>query len=207
MRKLLQEISVIPGVAGSCVFDKNKGPLCNDLNPDLSRDLLQTIGTHLVRLIQMGGMSGMKVKSVNFRFDKYSVIGMPLKESSVLLTICESQANCSLVATTAALLATDMCEKMDEKIQASETLNSDTDQETKESATVDLQPVYTKIEQALTDAIGPIAGILMQDYIDKWKESGPESTDRLAELTSMLAQEIGDQNLIKAFTSNLADIS
>ncbi len=197
MKKLLQEIAVIPGVAGSCIFDKNKGPLCNDLNPDLSRDLLQTIGTHFVRLIQMGGMSGMKVKSVNFRFDKYSVVGMPLKEGSALLTICESQANCSLVATTAALLAADMRDKMDEKDHAAETTNSDTD----------LQPIYTKIEQALTDAIGPVAGILMQDYIDKWKESGPETTDRLAELTSMLAQEIGDQNLIKAFTSKLTDIS
>jgi len=206
MKKLLQEISVIPGVAGSCIFDKNKGPLCNDLNPDLSKDLLQTIGTHLVRLIQIGGMSSMKVKSVSFRFDKYSVVGMPLKEGSVLLTICESQANCSLVATTAALLAADMRDKMDEKNQTAETL-SDADQETKGSATVDLRPTYTKIEQALTDAIGPVAGILMQDYIEKWKESGPESTDRLAELTSMLAQEIGDQNLIKAFTSKLADIS
>ena len=202
MKKLLQEIAVIPGVAGSCIFDKNKGPLCNDLNPDLSKDLLQTIGTHLVRLIQMGGMSDMKVKSVNFRFDKYSVIGMPLKEGSALLTICESQANCSLVATTAALLAADMRDKMDEKDHAAET-----DQETKDSARIDLQPTYIKIEQALTDAIGPVAGILMQDYIEKWKKSGPESTDRLAELTSMLAQEIGDQILIKAFTSKLTDIS
>ncbi len=207
MKKLLQEISVIPGVAGSCIFDKNEGPLCNDLNPDLSRDLLQTIGTHLVRLMQMGGVSEMKVKSVNFRFDKYSVVGMPLKEGSVLLTICESQANCSLVATTAALLAADMRDKMDENNQAAKIQNNDIAPKTNAPTTANLQPIYTKIEQALTDAIGPVAGILMQDYLEKWKESGPESVDRLTELTSMLAEEIGDQNLIKAFTSKLTDIS
>jgi hypothetical protein len=120
MRKLLNEISVIPGVTGFCVFDKKEGPLCKDLHPNLSEELLQLVGIHLIRLIQMGTMSELNVKSVHFRFDKYVVVGVPLDAGAVLLTICESHANCSLVATIAAMLAADMREELVRSVRASD---------------------------------------------------------------------------------------
>ena len=113
MRKLLQEISVIPGVTGSCIFDKKEGPLCSDLHPSLSKDRLQVVGIHLVRLMQMGTMAGLSITSSHFRFDKYTVIGIPLDIDAVLLTVCDAQANCSLVATSAVMLAADMREELD----------------------------------------------------------------------------------------------
>ncbi len=210
MRKLLQEISVIPGVTGSCIFDKKEGPLCKDLHPDLSEDLLQNVGIHLVRLIQMGKMSGLSVKSVHFRFDKYAVVGLPLGTGSILLTICEAHANCSLVATTAAMLAADMREELERGVRPPD----DTGESVVELdevvlddiVDVDLQPLYDKVEQALAGAIGPVAGMIIQDYIHKWKESGPEVPARLSELVSMLTKEIGDPALEQEFTSRVVDI-
>jgi hypothetical protein len=211
MRKLLQEISVIPGVTGSCIFDKKEGPLCTDLHPDLSEDLLQTVGIHLVRLIQMGKMSGLSVKSVHFRFDKYAVVGMPLSTGSVLLTICEAHANCSLVATTAAMLAADMREELEGGVQppppdTGESVEEQDEVVPSETVDVELQPLYDKIEQALAGAIGPVAGMIIQDYIHKWKASGPEVPARLSELVSMLTKEIDDQALEEEFTSRVVDI-
>ena len=87
MKDIKEKISVIPGVTGSCIFDKKEGSLCKDLNHNLSEDLLQTVGIHLDRLIQMGTLSGLNVKSVHFRFDKYTVVGMPLDTGAVLLTM------------------------------------------------------------------------------------------------------------------------
>ena len=209
MRKLLQEISVIPGVTGSCIFDKKEGPLCKDLHPDLSEDLLQTVGIHLVRLIQMGKMSGLSVKSVHFRFDKYTVVGMPLETGAVLLTICEAHANCSLVATTAAMLAADMRDELERGVHSPETEESV--EELGEvvldgSVDADLQPMYDKIEQALAGAIGPVAGMIIQDYIQKWRSSGPEVPARLSELASMLTKEIGDPALEKEFNARVEEI-
>ena len=209
MRKLLQEISVIPGVTGSCIFDKKEGPLCKDLHPDLSEDLLQTVGIHLVRLIQMGKMSGLSVKSVHFRFDKYAVVGLPLGSGSILLTICEAHANCSLVATTAAMLAADMREELERGVRAPDTGESVAELDEvvlDEIVDADLQPLYDRIEQALAGAIGPVAGMIIQDYIHKWKASGPEVPARLSELVSMLTKEIGDPALEQEFTSRVVDI-
>lgn len=209
MRKLLQEISVIPGVTGSCIFDKKEGPLCKDLHPDLSEDLLQTVGIHLVRLIQMGKMSGLSVKSVHFRFDKYTVVGMPLETGAVLLTICEAHANCSLVATTAAMLAADMRDELERGVHSPET--GESVEELGEvvldgSVDADLQPMYDKIEQALAGAIGPVAGMIIQDYIQKWRSSGPEVPARLSELATMLTKEIGDPALEKEFNARVEEI-
>jgi len=204
MRKLLNEISVIPGVTGSCIFDKKEGPLCKDLHPNLSEDLLQTVGIHLVRLIQMGTMSGLNVKSAHFRFDKYTVVGMPLNTGAVLLTICEAHANCSLVATTAAMLAADMREELENGTRSTDTEEDVVEQD--EAGDTELQTMYNKIEDALAGAIGPVAGMIMQDYIDKWRASGPAVPARLSELATMLTEEIGDPTLEQEFTSRVEKI-
>jgi len=208
MRKLLKEISVIPGVTGSCIFDKKDGPLCKDLHPNLSEDLLQTVGIHLVRLIQMGKMSNLDVQSVHFRFDKYTVVGMPLSTGAVLMTICEAHANCSLVATTAAMLAADMREELARGV-VDKVDNVDVDVIDVTLDNVDdgaLQVMYDKIEEALAGAIGPVAGVVMQDYLNKWQNDGPEIPARLSELVSKLADEIGDASLAEEFTAKIQDI-
>ena len=208
MRKLLNEISVIPGVTGSCIFDKKEGPLCKDLHPNLSEELLQSVGIHLVRLIQMGTMSGLNVKSVHFRFDKYTVVGMPLDAGAVLLTICEAHANCSLVATTAAMLAADMREELARGVRAPEPTDTAVSAEGQaaEREETELQPMYEKIEDALAGAIGPVAGMIIQDYINRWKKAGPEVPARLSELAAMLTEEIGDPALEKEFTAKVESI-
>lgn len=226
MRKLLKEISVIPGVAGSCIFDKKEGALCKDMHPSLSQDLLETVGINLVRLIQIGGMSNFNVKTAHFRFDKYTVVGMPLDTGSVLLTLCDAQANCSLIATTAAMLAADMQDELEkgvqepvipfEEVMELESFELDVPPEEipgfdesnggAESRDEDLQPVLDKVEQALAGAIGPVAGMVMQDYVDKWKAAGPVVPARLSELANMLIEEIGEKELEQEFLGKVENI-
>ncbi len=207
MRKLLKEISVIPGVTGSCIFDKKEGPLCKDLHPKLSEELLQTVGIHFLRLIQMGSMAGLDIQSSHFRFDKYTVIGIPLESSAVLLTICESQANCSLVATTAGMLVADMREELDQGVTVvTKTAAEEELEVVDEGDDADMLELYAEIEQALAGAIGPVAGVVMQDYLEKWKKDGPVIPYRLAELAKMLEKEIGDSELAKEFSNKLQSI-
>jgi len=210
MRKLLKEISVIPGVTGSCIFDKKSGPLCKDLHPSLSADLLNTVGIHFIRLIQMGSMAGLTIKSSHFRFDKYNVIGMPLENGAVLLTICDAQANSSLVETTASMLAADMRDELEHGTMETDSTASQAGTEavvTNDDADdAEMQPIYDAIEQALAGAIGPVAGMVMQDYVEKWKQSGAAVPYRLSALAQMLEAEIGDKKLIEEFSLKIQEI-
>jgi len=208
MRKLLQEMSVIPGVTGSCIFNKKDGSLCRDLHPTLSEELLQTLGIHLVRLIQMGTMAGLDIQSSHFRFDKYTVVGIPLETGAVFLTVCEAQANCSLVATTAALLAADMREELRQGVTTVDTSESEekVDMVLDESDDDDMKLLYEEVEQALAGAIGPVAGVVLQDYLIKWKQAGPAIPARLAELAKMLEEEIGDSELAQDFSEKIKTI-
>ena len=207
MRKLLQEIAVIPGVTGSCIFDKKEGPLCKDLHQDLSEQNVQTVGIHLVRLLQMGSMAGLAISSSHFRFDRYTVIGIPLDTDSILMTICDAQANCSLVATTAAMLAADMRDDLQRDLSPDTITEPDHDGagSEKEDDTF-IQVQLDEVEQALAGAIGPVAAVVMQDYLARWRQAGPSTSARVPELAEMLLQEIGNPELARNFSEKIKSI-
>lgn len=212
MRKLLQEISVIPGVTGSCIFDKTAGALCSEFKAELPVDLTQNVGIHFVRLVQMGSMNKLNIKSANFRFDRYSVVGLPLDTGAILMVICESDANCSLVATTAAMLAEDMREEL--SWSSTEPTRRREDRRAgdrpagavKQEIGASLKPRLVEIEEALAGAIGPVAAMIMTDYINKWSRNGPAEASRLGELITMLVEEIGDDALAKEFSSGVSHL-
>lgn len=207
MRKLLKEISVIPGVTGSCIFDKSEGAVCTELDAELPKNLTEEVGIHFVRLIQMGGMNQLQVKSAHFRFDRYSVVGLPLEKGAVLLAVCDAQANCSLVATTAAMLVEDMRHDLDKPSVQSVASEGSGARATSLPAAVSIDPelgtVLQEIEEALATAIGPVATMVMADYLSRWQEKGPAGPARLPELITMLAAEIDDAALAKEFNDHL----
>lgn len=208
MRKLLKEISVIPGVSGSCIFDKNEGAVCSEMDEHLPHDLTENVGIHFVRLMQMGAMNNLAISSSHFRFDRYSVVGLPLDKGAILLAICDSQANCSLVATTAAMLVEDMRSELNgtEGTSTNGFAAAPTGA-TKTPATgtgdAELDASLKEIEEALVAAIGPVAGMVLGDYLEKWRDAGPVQASRLSELIDMLAEEIGDAGLSKEFKQQI----
>ena len=212
MRKLLNEISVIPGVTGSCIFDKTEGALCTVLDADLPKDLTESVGIHFVRLVQMGAMNKLGIKSAHFRFDRYTVVGMPLDTGAILLAICEAQANCSLVATTAAMLAADLRDELDKPSAAPPSTSKPDDvqleQEPDEAVAddEDLSEQFEAIEYALAGAIGPVAGMVLPDHINKWREGGASVLSRLPELVEQLVEEIGDASLSAEFKNQISHL-
>ncbi len=197
MRKLLQEISVIPGVTGSCIFDKKEGPLCKLLQQEFGKEDLETIGIHLVRLIQMGEMAGLSIRTSHFRFDRYTLIGIPLDQETILVTICDAQANCSLVSTTATMLARDMRSDLEQG-----QLIEPVAEATEEDETL-LRLLYDEVEQALAAAMGPVASLVMGDCLDRWRQDGPAIPNRISELIALLTKEIDNPELAQAFTERV----
>lgn len=204
LKKLLDEISVIPGVSGSCIFNRNEGPLCTNSDANIATDVLIKVGSFLLRMLKMGKINGLEITGSRYQFDNCTVVSTPLGPDSILLTICDTQANCSLVATTAEMLAADMEEQLQRGAAAPSPLEEEPDfkglEPVDEETTVEnLQECFGKIEDALAEAIGPVAGMILQDYIVKWKKQGPASTDRLHELVEMLLDEISEDPLVQEF--------
>jgi hypothetical protein len=108
MNNLLKEISVIPGVRATCIFDRQAGMVCAEFDTGFPEEQTEQVALHFFRLVQMAGINQLNIKSTNFRFDRYTVVGFPLEKGTVLLTVCDAQANCSLVATTATMLIDDL---------------------------------------------------------------------------------------------------
>ncbi|MCI5221967.1 MAG: hypothetical protein D3924_04685 [Candidatus Electrothrix sp. AR4] len=70
----------------------------------------------------------------------------------------------------------------------------------------ELRGIFDRIEQALAGAIGPVAGMVLHDYIDKWRMDGPIVAGRIVELTTALVEEIGDPETAQEFIARVEDI-
>lgn len=216
MKELIQEICSIPGVAEACVFNKSKGPIYFDSDPGaiLNGDVLQTVGMHFIRLIQMGGMAGLKIESTHFYFNKYVVIGIVLDANTVALIICEAHVNCSLVTTTVSMLATEIREEIttlannvvEQSLPLVKEKGKVVQQDVSGGNDQVLQPYFISIQEALASVIGPVAGVVLRDSKSKWIAGGPAIAARLPELIEILAGEIGDDSLAVEFKSHVNHI-
>jgi hypothetical protein len=211
MQNLLNEVSALSGVIGTCVFDKKDGVLCGASRERLASGLRETVGAHLVRLFQLGAMSGLDIRTAQFSFDRYAVIGLPIQSSLILIILCDLQADCQAVAGAAVRLAAKMggappvlAQPQTEETQAEEIELEEISDSGMYPA--QLQAMLCRIEQALAGAIGPVAGMVMQDYIDLWQQNGPAVPARIAELTDMLVEEIGDAEAAQDFVAKIEKI-
>jgi len=211
--KLLEEISFVPGVSGSCIFDPEQGPMFTDAKMQLSETALQSIGASVCRMLKMGTMNGLKITGGNYRFDNCTVLAVPLQTAAVLLTICDTQVNCSLAMSTSSMLAGDistlLLKNAAQDADIEQPFDSDIeliDIEEDDGYEASLQEQLDRIEDSLAEAMGPVAEMIMRDNVATWIRQGPAVAARLHELVKLVAAEIGDESLVKEFTIRIDDI-
>ncbi len=64
--------------------------------------------------------------------------------------------------------------------------------------------ILKEIQDALAHAIGPVAGIILEESMKRLGATGSLSREQLGDLVDMLREEIGDTKLAKDFTNRLA---
>ncbi len=104
MKDILNEIDMLPGVVGSCLFSKERGQICSGLPPSFTDEAVQAIANRVTRLVQMGGIVDMDVQTIALRFDIFTIMTMPVDSETLLLIACESGATARLIATTISML-------------------------------------------------------------------------------------------------------
>ncbi|BHH85860.1 hypothetical protein [Desulforhopalus sp. 52FAK] len=210
IKKLLDEISVIPGVTGSCVFNQSQKGLCRSTDTTIDQERLIKIGSSLMRMHEMGKMNGIEITGCHYRFNNCNVVSTSLGSDSALITFCDLQANCSLVAATASMLAADINveikKKIEEEANGTESEPATPTVEQIEQIDSHLQERLDQIEEALAEAIGPVASMVMEDHLTAWQKEGPAERSRLEALAELLYEELDDEVLLEEFKRHIQNL-
>lgn len=99
MADILSIFSVLPGVAGACLLQPGKQPVyAEKVSMELER--IQRVGVQTAMLFSQGQSPDFKFTTTKFKFDRYTVMGLLLEDKSLLVIVCEPQANSSLIINT-----------------------------------------------------------------------------------------------------------
>jgi len=205
MWNLVEEVFAQPGVAGACVLNSKGKQLCGKGHEKMAPKLLNNLGLHTARLFQMGRMSGLDINMAQFVFDRYAVVAQLVPSGEIFLVLCAAHADCCQIAK---IITVRAAASLPPELEpaAEPSAEENVPEEEPEVCPPQLQVMLDRIEQALTGAIGPVAGMVMQDYIDIWRQNGPAVPARLVELTTMLVDEIGEPEAAQDFVAQIEQI-
>ncbi|MCX5864345.1 MAG: hypothetical protein NTW42_04665 [Deltaproteobacteria bacterium] len=213
MDELLQEIKILPGVLGVFVSVDKPDIIFSYVPDGYDHETLKLMGVSLQRIFKMNASCQLSVNSVEMRFPDAMVLVKHLSDGSLLVILCETEANFSLINMTSNMLLGELALGV-EKVRA----NPDAARQAvsaKKAGSMDFaqaqneQPLKSAIpvfQDALARAIGPIAAMLVKEIVGKWLQGGVCAQERFPELVDLFCQEIGDAALEKEFRADTAKL-
>lgn len=234
MKNLLQEIKSLPSIIGSFIYVESEGVKHSNLPRVFMKESISQVGRSMNKLFAMNNVSGLSVNSTQIYFDESVAHACRIDDKAVLITICDPNANITLLNRTSNMLVNELKNAINKPKQGGTSAEILPDAILNESdlAQIDaaLNPLdatpqsdttsIPDLEQLLSDspisdnlngmqdalikAIGPIGGIIMGDTLEKWGQNGACSKERLNELADLLCQEIDNAKLEKEFRTDIA---
>ena len=206
MKAILQELTILPGVAGTCILHRQGELSCAQLPAQLTPDKLKDVSRQLFRLFQMGTNSDLDLKSIALRFEQFIFMATILDTDTLLITVCKPDGNCSLVAATASMLREDLRQELSKNDGIEEMQIIDIEEaeqkakaHDKSNDSQELTALFEEIRKTFAFFVGPAAGIIMEEQQKHWRDVGPAHQNRITELIALLAMEIPDSALAKEF--------
>ncbi|MCK5070733.1 MAG: hypothetical protein KAR01_09325 [Desulfocapsa sp.] len=218
MDSLLQEITILPGVLGCFVFNKNGQIEGSKMPPIFNKNSIQGMGTLVSRTIQIGNMAQLYFKNIEIKYNESILLIKLLPGEALLIIICEPNANKSLISMTTEMLAQDIEAAMTVSRTSTPVNQSSTaapapqavasNEPKKVEAELDsaMAPMLEEVKDALAMAIGPIAGPIMKDTLEIWLHQGPPSPANIPDLAKLLCIEINDDVLEEEFIAAVKNI-
>lgn len=211
MDELLQEIKMLPGVVGVFVSVDKPDIIFSYVPDGYEHETLQLMGGSLQRIIKMNASCQLSVNSVEMRFPDAMVLVKHICDGALLVMLCETEANFSLINMTSNMLLGELAlgvgkvranpEAARQAISAKKAGSMDFAQAQNEEPLKSALPV---LQDALARAIGPIAAMLVREIAGKWLQGGACAQERFPELMDLFCQEIGDAALEKEFRADTA---
>ncbi len=208
MKTVLQELAVLPGVIGSCIVVNNVDILAPSL-PDFFNDTMaRDASSNIKRMMQMASVKGLTPKTMSIRYDRFTILTVPVNETSVLLVLCETGSNTALVATTAAMLGPELDRAFASggtQTKQSAPVEEALPEKPKE-VTEETNKALAQIKEALFATVGPVADMVYEDCRQRWSEKGEEDITRIFELLACISQEIDNSDLFAEFKSKISSL-
>ncbi len=206
MKTVLQELAVLPGVIGSCVSVNNTDILASSLPEFFSNTMATDANSNIKRMMQMAKVKGLAPQTMSIRYDKFTILAIPVDETSTLLVLCEPGSNTSLVATTASMLGPEIGKKLTQpqkkKVVSPETVNSEEQKYINSKTSKALEQIKT----ALFDTVGPVADMVYEDCFLHWTEYKPGDVGRIFEFLACISKEIDNDDLFGEFKSKISSL-
>ncbi len=210
---LLEEICLLPGVLGSCLLDKGHRLLGQERMTGYDVHALSELGKRLSRMLQMSRMLGLNVAAAELRYDRLLLVGVTLSNDQLLLALCNQNCNANLVSHTARLVAADQPSGGNgagtpEDLDALELMDVEDELVQAPAKPGVWAPDVTAgvglIREALVHTMGPMAVMLLDDYLNRWTSNGAPEAKRLPQLVDLIASDLQDASQIKTFRAFLA---
>ncbi len=207
MKTVLQELAVLPGVIGSCIVVNNVDILAPSL-PDFFDDTMaKDASNNIKRMMQMAEVKGLTPKTMSVRYDRFTILTIPVNSHSVLLVLCETGSNTALVATTATMLGPELDRTLSHGTQTEQSAPvAEALPKQPKAISEETSKALAQIREALFATVGPVADMVYEDCRQRWSEKGEEDIARIFELLACISQEIDNSDLFAEFKRKISSL-
>lgn len=207
MKTVLQELSILPGVVGSCVVMGDGRVLAFSLPVFFTEGMAVESGSKMRRMMQMAAVKGLSPQIMSIRYDKYTVLALPINDEAILLTLCGSGNDTSLIATTCVVLQPDLEKKLNAALEEKkQDQTGGAKPEAPAESNEEIEKALALIKKSLFETIGPVADMVYAECVQRWTENANADMGRMFELLACISQEIDSSELFAEFKGKIVSL-
>lgn len=206
MKTVLQELAILPGVIGSCITVNNGDVLASSLPEYFSNTMATDATGNIKRMMQMAAVKGLCPQTMSIRYDKFTILTIPVGDESSLLVVCEPGSNTSLVATTASMLRPELEKKLSQPQQEQTAPPPQAETQEQEYINSKTSNALAQVKKALFATVGPVADMVYEDCMENWTATNPADIGRILELIACISQEIDNPELFAEFKEKISSL-
>lgn len=197
MDTVLKELASTPDLKGAFVYQAKAGILGNTLPPTIKPSEAQAIGKALSKIHAAGCMNFPDLSDITLSFDESTIFVRDLPGKAFVALVGGPAFNVNLAALSLHVVMEDLKDALarGEREQAVVPPAAEapkaviSPEELMESRT--LGPVLKGMQAALAKVVGPMAGIIFMECLERWAGEVEPRRENLPRLLALLVQETG----------------
>lgn len=213
MVHLIDELKVIPGVMGACLYQPQKGVLASNLPSIFKQERLEVVGRQLIKLQSAGRMSLAGGSDLQLCFEELMIVAREFECGTLVFALCEGGFNGQLLQMPLSLLEAEYHRHataptvvpVAAPVESEESLSTHKSVEAAAPANSDIDSaaraaLVDELTGELSLLVGPMAGMIIEDVFDDWQQ------DTVADLVELICAELGDAGKSNQFRRSTAGI-
>lgn len=200
MSELLDDLKAIPRVLGACLYHKRKGPVESNFPVPFKADKLGDIGRLLMKIRSAGRMNFDDLSDLSLHYDESVLLARELEDNLLVFVLCDPGFNPNLLTMSLNLLQQEV---KNQQLEWTEVISSASKPAAKPQNATEVTKVLDELKSPLTKVLGPMAGFIFDEVVEKWEQQGSGNIDGLLRLVE---EEIGDPEKIGKYEQLIAPV-